>query len=286
MVMMSWWHLSSHVAWLKKTYFLLLSVAGTRFWEQPEIQRRQVHHRAGSHDQRQRLGVTVARFLSAQWPTSWTLPSDTAHVHAHKRENAQTCKQTRLRTHRTVYLDTSRHLYRVVVKLEGRADGDVYGHYETLWDLFLRCTCQHFGIQKRFSVDLSVFPPPGFGVLSPRVTATRKAVDGIQTTPSHFFLSLTSSLWISGEPWGVRVLQTLMLLVSIIRLFRGSNRHDWHDRLFGGLGYVVASRVGEGGLRGVAVAWKFVFMTSLCFLSLFLPWMTSLCNSWDTLVQR
>lgn len=137
-----------------------VSVAGTRFREQPEIQRRQVHHRAGSHDQRQRLGVTVARSSpplgDLRATPSWTLPSDTAHVHAHKRENAQTRKQTRPRTHRTVYPDTSRHLDRVTVNLE--ANRDACGHYEPLRDLFLRCTRQHFGIQTCFLLN-SVFAP-------------------------------------------------------------------------------------------------------------------------------
>lgn len=48
---------------------LSVAVTGACFWEQSEIQRGKVHHRAGTHDQGQRLGVTGSSvFLSAQWP--------------------------------------------------------------------------------------------------------------------------------------------------------------------------------------------------------------------------
>lgn len=39
-------------------------LTGTRVWEQSKVQRGKVHHRAGTHDQRQRMGVMLLFSLS------------------------------------------------------------------------------------------------------------------------------------------------------------------------------------------------------------------------------
>lgn len=62
-------------------YLLCVCVffTGTRVWEQSKVQRGEVHHRAGSHDQGQRVGVTPRLHPVFFWPwndlywTAWSV---------------------------------------------------------------------------------------------------------------------------------------------------------------------------------------------------------------------